>query len=148
MTNFNCIIGRVCTYLEIKSNSNNVLCAKTRLRFRNSKKQPMMYIDLYGFNDMAKQMQLTCLYGNLVYVEYTLTEREYLTDKKRIKKLKIYFVITKIDVISKGTPLMEENDLRATLHIINELDPKTYLDDIEEDDYEVIEEKKGENKNG
>lgn len=99
--------------------------AKSRLKIYASS-STFAYVDIYGFGDMAKAMNLTCRLGNTVLVEARLTNKIYV-DKKGTKKARMYFLVDNIETIV--VKQAEEVNIEDELQILDDLDPYNYMGD-------------------
>lgn len=122
--NYFAVCGRVVIKPVFKEERGHVF-AKSRLKIYTSATS-CAYVDVYGFGDVANEMNLACQLGNTVLVECHLTNKIYV-NKKGIKKARMLFIVDKIDSLIVK-PIKEVN-VEEELEILDELDPYNYLGD-------------------
>lgn len=121
------ITGVCCDKCEFKKpRRTKRLYARTRLKTR-TKTGAVAYLDIFGFGTIAKQMNLICSIGTMIYVEATLNNKRYV-DKKGRAKAKMYFMANYIErlIIGKQDEQQLPEDI---IEIIDELDPSTWITD-------------------
>lgn len=113
--------GVVCASLELKKSARKgYLCAKTRI-----KTQSDYLLDLYGYGEIAQQMNLVCKLGYYILIEAHLVNKKYV-NKKGIAKAKMYFIVDHIEMV--GIPKEAQiNDLDAITEILDDIDPINYI---------------------
>ena len=127
--NFFAVCGRVVKKISFKkSPSHKRLFACTRLRLRSQTGTRYTYVDLYAFGDTAKEMNLVCSLGNVVYAECHITNKIY-ANKKGQTKAKMYFMVDRIDLVCLNGAKVNIDEIEAKLEILSDLDPSTYIDD-------------------
>lgn len=120
------VTGMICEKCEFRRTSKypKRLFARARMKIRSSTGS-FAYVDVFGFGDIAQEMNLVCLLGNTVYVEAHLTNKRYV-DKKGKAKAKMYFMVDKIDRLTVSP---KNQELEDTLEILDTLDPANYIVD-------------------
>lgn len=119
------VTGMICTKCEFRTSKYpKRLFARARMKIRSSTGS-FAYVDVFGFGDIAQEMNLVCNLGNTVYVEAHLTNKRYV-DKKGKAKAKMYFMVDKIDRL---TVSLKNQELEDTLEILDTLDPANYIVD-------------------
>ena len=113
--------GIVVSEIDLKKTKrNNWLCAKTRIKLSND-----YLLDLYGYGDIAQQMNLICKLGYYIYAEAHLVNKRYV-NKKGKAKAKFYFLVDYIEMV--GIPKEAQiNNLDSIIEIIDDIDPIKYL---------------------
>lgn len=123
--NFFAVTGIVCTKCEFKKSTAKRLYARVRIKIKSHTGTHDEYVDLFGFGDIAQEMNLVCRLGNLIYVEAHLTNKQYVNKKGQLKA-KMYFMVDLVEM--KGITCQDSlKEADEALEILDELDPHNYL---------------------
>ena len=114
------VSGVVVASIELKKSQAKRLFARTRIKLEND-----YLVDLYGFGDVAQQMNLICKLGYYIYAEAHLTNKKYV-NKKGVAKAKLYFMVDNIKLVGipKDAQIIAKDSLTE---ILDEIDPINYL---------------------
>lgn len=99
------------------------LMATTMIEMLSNKGQPT-YCQLVAFKDIAKMLDLIGQLGNTIYAECFMANRIYYT-KKHQRKAKIYFVVTKIELLERVKITIPK--FKGAIELLADIDPNNFL---------------------